>query len=83
MHSDAYRVRSGLNSSHITDTINFDDFQERVLEVEEFERKNNKKKFKGGESTIEKNLSNINVDRYDLEFDTYPLFQKASAKFDN
>lgn len=35
-----------------------------------------------GENTLEKNLSNIDANKYDLEFDLDPLFQKTSAKFD-
>ncbi len=35
-----------------------------------------------GASTLEKNISNINTTKYDLEFEIDPLFQKTSAKFD-
>lgn len=35
-----------------------------------------------GEGTLEKNLHNIDANKYDLEFDIDPLFQKTSAKFD-
>lgn len=35
-----------------------------------------------GEGTLEKNLNNIDTNKYDLEFDIDPLFQKTSAKFD-
>ena len=33
-------------------------------------------------NTLERNLSNINTQKYDLEFDVDPLFSKTSAKFD-
>ncbi|EGR32775.1 hypothetical protein IMG5_070470 [Ichthyophthirius multifiliis] len=36
-----------------------------------------------GEKTLEKNIQNINVNKYDLEFDVDPLFSKTSSKFDN
>lgn len=36
----------------------------------------------GGEITLEKNLNNIDVSKYDLEFELDPLFQRTSAKFD-
>eukprot|EP00828_Plagiopyla_frontata_P020101 TRINITY_DN2568_c0_g1_i12.p1 TRINITY_DN2568_c0_g1~~TRINITY_DN2568_c0_g1_i12.p1 ORF type:complete len:331 (-),score=108.66 TRINITY_DN2568_c0_g1_i12:151-1143(-) len=35
-----------------------------------------------GQKTLEKNLTNLNVAKYDLEFEIDPLFQKNSAKFD-
>jgi len=35
-----------------------------------------------GEGTLEKHLHNIDTNKYDLEFDIDPLFQKTSAKFD-
>ena len=35
-----------------------------------------------GENTLEKNLNNLDTNKYDLEFDLDPLFQKTSAKFD-
>lgn len=35
-----------------------------------------------GESTLEKNTANIDANKYDVEFDVDPLFQKTSAKFD-
>ena len=40
------------------------------------------KKDNGGEGTLEKNTANIDTNKYDLEFDIDPLFQKTSAKFD-
>jgi condensin complex subunit 2 len=33
-------------------------------------------------STVEKNLKNINVSKYELEFDVDPLFNKTSTQFD-
>ena len=33
-------------------------------------------------STLEKNPANLEIVKYDLEFDIDPLFQKTSAKFD-
>lgn len=34
-------------------------------------------------NTVEKNLANINMPKFDLEFDTDPLFKKISAQFDS
>ena len=32
--------------------------------------------------TVEKNLKNLNVSKFDLEFDVDPLFKKTSSQFD-
>ena len=41
-----------------------------------------KKRYKKSE-TIEKNLNNINVGKFDLEFDVDPLFKRVSTQFDS
>lgn len=49
---------------------------------------NNRKKtplrreIRGGENTLEKNINNINTDKFDLEFEVDPLFKKTTARFD-
>ena len=35
-----------------------------------------------GMATIEKNPKNLNITKYEKEFEIDPLFQKTSAKFD-
>lgn len=42
-----------------------------------------KKPRKKRSATIEKNLANINCSKFDLEFDTDPLFKKISQQFDS
>lgn len=37
---------------------------------------------RGGENTLEKNINNINTDKFDLEFDVDPLFKRTTARFD-
>lgn len=54
--------------------------QQQMEEEKEIIRKN--KRDSDGDNTLEKNLSNIDANKYDLEFDLDPLFQKTSAKFD-
>ena len=34
-------------------------------------------------TTVEKNLKNINVNKFELEFDVDPLFKKTSSQFDS
>ena len=53
-----------------------------VPEEEEEEALRKLKKETDGENTLEKNLNNLNVNKYDVEFDLDPLFHKTSAKFD-
>lgn len=41
-----------------------------------------RREIKGGENTLEKNINNINTDKFDLEFEVDPLFKKTTARFD-
>ncbi|KRX10294.1 hypothetical protein PPERSA_09678 [Pseudocohnilembus persalinus] len=65
------------NQNKKLDLINHSqkDFQEEIL------NNLNNKKFRG-DVTIEKRVDNLNIQKYDLEFQIDPLFQKTSAKFD-
>jgi condensin complex subunit 2 len=56
--------------------------EEMRKDEEEQNQKNQKRENIEGDNTLEKNLSNIDTNKYDLEFDVDPLFQKTSAKFD-
>jgi len=41
------------------------------------------RRYAGNEQeTLEKNIANITVDKYDIEFDVDPLFKKTTAQFD-
>lgn len=42
-----------------------------------------KKQKRTHEDTIEKNIANITLTRYDIQFEVDPLFCKTSAKFDD
>ena len=48
---------------------------------EEGEKKKTKRKKKS--ATVEKNLNNIDIAKFDLEFDVDPLFKKTSTQFDS
>ena len=48
---------------------------------EEGEKKKAKRKKKS--ATVEKNLNNIDIAKFDLEFDVDPLFKKTSTQFDS
>ena len=45
--------------------------------------KNKKAKRKKKSATVEKNLNNIDIAKFDLEFDVDPLFKKTSTQFDS
>ena len=49
--------------------------------ADDFEKKKVKRKKRA--TTVEKNLNNIDIQKFDLEFDVDPLFKKTSAQFDS
>lgn len=87
LHSDTYKIRNGLNRSEVAADSKGEGKSGYLAnggaDEEETDKKAAKRKFKGGESTLEKNVANINATKYDLEFDIDPLFTKTSAKFDD
>ena len=56
-------------------------FQNEEVDADGVAKKVRKKKNAG--ATIEKNINNINLSKFDLEFDVDPLFKKTSAQFDS
>ena len=60
-------------------------FSAGALENEDGEDgdKNKKAKRKKKSATVEKNLNNIDIAKFDLEFDVDPLFKKTSTQFDS
>jgi condensin complex subunit 2 len=48
---------------------------------EDMEKKKMRKKKRS--ATVEKNLNNIDINKFDLEFDVDPLFKKTSTQFDS
>ncbi|XP_059151350.1 condensin complex subunit 2-like [Physella acuta] len=81
IHSQTYKVLSGLGGGGgKTET---DEGGEEVDgEAENLELKPKKKRKTTKAQTIETNLKNINVDKFDLEFEVDPMFQMMSAAFD-
>ena len=58
------------------------DNDQDVTNDDEAEKKK-PKRVKKRASTVEKNLNNIDVNKFDLEFDVDPLFKKTSVQFDS
>ena len=58
-----------------------DENNQKNQEVDDFIPIKDMRDFKGM-ATIEKNPKNLNITKYEKEFEIDPLFQKTSAKFD-
>jgi len=80
VHNETYKVLGGLNRADIKEID--EAIQEELRKDEEEGVGRRPKRDTEGESTLEKNIANIDANKYDLEFDVDPLFQKTSAKFD-
>ncbi|XP_060588425.1 condensin complex subunit 2-like [Ruditapes philippinarum] len=86
IHAETYKVLSGLGRgadkhkhAHDEDTLEGEDGgAEGEARPDEAQKKKKKRKSK----TVETNLKNINVNKFDLEFEVDPLFQVMSAAFD-
>jgi condensin complex subunit 2 len=73
VHTETFKFLGGLNRA------------EQRSEENEAKTNDEKKKLKkissNGEATLEKDLSKINVDKFDLTFDVDALFKMMTAKF--
>lgn len=85
IHAETYKVLSGLGRGGAKQKQAQDEDEtgdgEEVTEGETRTEKEKKKK-KRKSKTVETNLKNINVNKFDLEFEVDPLFQVMSAAFD-
>lgn len=80
IHTHTYKVLSGLGGGK---TVNDDEPECADGDEENSEAATKaKKKKKGKAHTIETNLKNINIDKFDLEFEVDPMFQMMSTAFD-
>lgn len=87
IHAETYKVLSGLGRSADKQKQADDDDAEHADdggegEGEGAEDKQKKKKKTRKSKTIETNLKNINVSKFDLEFEVDPMFKVMSAAFD-
>ncbi|XP_065649777.1 condensin complex subunit 2 isoform X2 [Hydra vulgaris] len=81
IHSEAYKILSSLGRATVD---NEEDNEQNNDVAEEATQQTEKKKIrkKGSGKTIEKNIKSINCDRFELEFEKDPFFQKTVAAFD-
>jgi len=85
VHNEAYKVLGGLNRTELNQEEQAPELARGVDDDDQDTQDNvvrRQKRDGDGEGTLEKNLHNIDTNKYDLEFDIDPLFQKTSAKFD-
>lgn len=86
VYGDTLKIASGLGQSRLQE----DDKKKGAADVEDATEEdlmdgNNPKKVRKRlkrSNTIEKNLKNLNVNKFELEFDVDPLFKKTSSQFD-
>ncbi|EAL61389.1 hypothetical protein DDB_G0292066 [Dictyostelium discoideum AX4] len=83
VHVDTYKILGGLSRAEREEVANDDDDDEDSKDKENEEKKNkNKKKKKTGVNTLEQNIDNITIKKFDIQFMVDPLFGKTSAAFD-
>ncbi|KAN0028103.1 hypothetical protein ACTFIV_009934 [Dictyostelium citrinum] len=82
VHVDTYKILGGLSRAEREETANDDDDDDKDKENEENKNKNKKKKKKSGINTLEQNIDNITIKKFDIQFMVDPLFGKTSAAFD-
>ncbi|CAL1535090.1 unnamed protein product [Lymnaea stagnalis] len=82
IHTHTYKVLSGLGGGKATEEEETVEGVEEGADVNEMDTKQKKKRKVAKAHTIETNLKNINVDKFDLEFEVDPMFQIMSAAFD-
>ena len=85
VHSDTLKLAGGVgNTKEENDKGNKNDQDAdnvEDMETEDGEKKKVKRKKKA--ATVEKNIANIDIAKFDLEFDVDPLFKKTSTQFDS
>jgi len=87
VYGDTLKIASGLGqTAKQNDEVNPGEGDENDPENDndenDPEKKKNKKRFKKS-ATIEKNLKNISVTKFELEFEVDPLFTKTKAQYDS
>jgi len=82
VYGDTLKIASGLGQSKNKGIENEDNemMEDDQMDVNNPEKKVRKRIKRG--NTVEKNIKNLNVAKFDLEFDVDPLFKKTSSKFD-
>merc|ERR1719369_1998695 len=81
VHSDTLKLAGGVGDTNKENKSNADGPMDN--EDPEDAEKSKKTKRKKKSATVEKNLNNIDIAKFDLEFDVDPLFKKTSTQFDS
>ena len=84
VYGDTLKIAGGLGQAGKQDQGEAAEARDEVGEDVEANPDQPKKKRRTKKSaTVEKNLKNINVNKFELEFDVDPLFKKTSSQFDS
>ena len=85
VYGDTLKIAGGLGQAGKQDRAEADGDGEEVAEDGDAANPDQPKKKRRlkKSSTVEKNLKNINVNKFELEFDVDPLFKKTSSQFDS
>jgi len=83
VYGDTLKIASGLGQSTKQDNEKEGDGDHSQDDQDELNNPDKKvrKRIKRS-TTVEKNLKNLNVNKFELEFDVDPLFKKTSSQFD-
>ena len=85
VHSDTLKLAGGVGKSIEEGKENQaednDNGEPNGQDDGEIEKKKSKRKKRA--ATVEKNLNNLDINKFDLEFDVDPLFKKTSTQFDS
>ena len=85
VYGDTLKIAGGLGQAGKQDRAEADGDGEEAAEDGDAANPDQPKKKRRlkKSSTVEKNLKNINVNKFELEFDVDPLFKKTSSQFDS
>ena len=82
VYGDTLKIAGGLGQAGKQEQATDEAGQEAEEEDLANHDKPKKKRRLKKSATVEKNLKNINLNKFDLEFQVDPLFKKTSAQFD-
>jgi len=81
VYGDTLKIAGGLGQAGKQEQATEEAGQEAEEDLANHDKPKKKRRLKKS-ATVEKNLKNINLNKFDLEFQVDPLFKKTSAQFD-
>merc|ERR1712018_6522 len=84
VHSDTLKLAGGVGkTAEEKQAEEGNNENQQDLDEDSVDQDKKKVKRKKKAATVEKNLNNIDIQKFDLEFDVDPLFKKTSTQFDS